>query len=129
MWALSLRRAGKSVLFIHHAGKSGTQRGTSRKEDVLDTVINLRRPPDYTADQGARFEVVYEKTRGFYGPDAAPFEAALVDGKWTTGDIKPADSDEALKALHKSGLSIREISERTGVPRSTISRKLNGGMQ
>jgi hypothetical protein len=35
-WALQLRRAGKSVILIHHAGKSGRQRGTSRKEDVLD---------------------------------------------------------------------------------------------
>jgi AAA domain len=44
-WALQLRRAGKSVILIHHAGKSGRQRGTSRKEDVLDTIISLRRPP------------------------------------------------------------------------------------
>ena len=41
-WALAQRRAGRSVLFVHHAGKSGLQRGTSRKEDVLDTVIALR---------------------------------------------------------------------------------------
>jgi len=43
--------AGKSVFFVHPAGKSGTQRGSSRKEDVLDTVINLRRPPDYSPDR------------------------------------------------------------------------------
>jgi AAA domain len=51
-WALSLRRTGKSVLFVHHAGKAGAQRGTSRKEDVLDTVMVLRRPPDYLPEQG-----------------------------------------------------------------------------
>src|SRR5207253_9614656 len=32
-WALQLRRAGKSVILIHHAGKSGRQRGSSRKEE------------------------------------------------------------------------------------------------
>lgn len=37
-WVLTLRKAGKSVIFIHHAGKGGQQRGTSKKEDVLDTV-------------------------------------------------------------------------------------------
>jgi RecA-family ATPase len=52
-WALGHRRAGRSILFIHHAGKGGQQRGTSRREDVLDTVIGLRRPADYIADQGA----------------------------------------------------------------------------
>jgi len=40
----------RSVLLIHHAGKGGLQRGTSRREDVLDTVITLRRPADYAAD-------------------------------------------------------------------------------
>ena len=40
-WALSLRRAGKSALFIHHGGKSGAQRGTSRKEDVRRNEITV----------------------------------------------------------------------------------------
>ncbi|MBX9704534.1 MAG: helicase RepA family protein, partial [Silvanigrellaceae bacterium] len=40
-WALNQRRQGKSVMFIHHAGKSGSQRGTSKREDTLDTVIAL----------------------------------------------------------------------------------------
>ena len=43
-WLLSLRRRGKGALLIHHAGKGGQQRGTSRREDVLDTVIALRGP-------------------------------------------------------------------------------------
>jgi hypothetical protein len=55
--ALLLRRQGKSVFLLHHDGKGGQQRGTSKKEDVLDTVISLRRPPGYTADQG-HFRVV-----------------------------------------------------------------------
>ena len=66
-WLLSLRRRGVSVLFIHHAGKGGQQRGTSRREDILDTVIALRRPHDYSPKEGARFEVHLEKARGLYG--------------------------------------------------------------
>lgn len=52
-WCLRQRAAGKSVLLIHHAGKGGAQRGTSRKEDVLDSVVSLKRPLDYDASQGA----------------------------------------------------------------------------
>jgi hypothetical protein len=44
-WLLAQRAAGLSVIIVHHAGKGGGQRGTSRKEDVLDTVISLSRPP------------------------------------------------------------------------------------
>jgi hypothetical protein len=44
---LRLRRKGVAVLLVHHAGVNGRQRGTSRREDALDTVIALRRPGDY----------------------------------------------------------------------------------
>ena len=40
-WLLKLRRQGITVLLVHHAGTNGRQRGTSRREDALDTVIAL----------------------------------------------------------------------------------------
>ena len=70
-----LRRRGISVLIVHHAGKGGQQRGTSRREDVLDTSISLRHPADYSPVEGARFEVHLEKARGVHGDAAKPFEA------------------------------------------------------
>jgi putative DNA primase/helicase len=76
-WLLRLRRKGVAVLIIHHAGVNGRQRGTSRREDALDTVIALRRPGDYAPAQGARFEVHIEKARALVGDGGAPFEAAV----------------------------------------------------
>ncbi len=73
------RRRGVSVLIVHHAGKGGEQRGTSRREDVLDTSISLRRPNDYVPTEGARFEVHFEKARGIHEDRAKPFEAKLED--------------------------------------------------
>jgi RecA-family ATPase len=32
-WALARRREGRAVLFVHHEGKNGQQRGSSRRED------------------------------------------------------------------------------------------------
>ncbi len=69
-WLLRLRRRGISVLIVHHAGKTGGQRGTSRREDVLDTSISLRHPSDYAPEQGARFEVHIDKGRGIHGEQA-----------------------------------------------------------
>jgi putative DNA primase/helicase len=66
-WLLRLRRRGVSVLIIHHAGKGGEQRGTSRREDVLDTSLSLRRPSDYQTTQGARFEIHFEKLAASMG--------------------------------------------------------------
>jgi putative DNA primase/helicase len=77
-WLLKLRRRGISVLLIHHAVVNGRQRGTSRREDALDTVIALRRPEDYSPEQGARFEIHFEKLRNrVEGAGAEPFEASL----------------------------------------------------
>jgi lambda repressor-like predicted transcriptional regulator len=126
-WLLRQRAAGKSVLIIHHAGKGGAQRGSSRKEDVLDSVISLVRPTDYDASQGARFEVHFTKSRGFFGADAEPFEARLCDGIWQVGEIVRDDGDATLRRLKDNGMSVRGIADRTGLSKSTVSRRLNGG--
>ena len=128
-WLLAQRAAGRSVLAVHHAGKGGGQRGTSRKEDVLDTVVSLSRPPGCSPSEGARFEVRFTKSRGFWGEDAEPFEARFANGQWTTSEIVSDDSDEALEALRAEGLSLRDIEKRTGVPRSSLSRRLKGEAQ
>lgn len=125
-WALRHRAKGRSVLFIHHAGKGGAQRGTSRREDVLDTVIALRRPTDYTPDKGAVFEIHFEKARGLHGSDCEPFEAALSsrpDGhmQWLTRSVEQC-TRERVVSLHRDGLSQSEIARELDVNRSTVSR-------
>ncbi len=124
-WALGLRRRGISVLFVHHAGKSGQQRGTSAREDVLDTVISLRRPTDYMASDGARFEVHFDKARGVYGDDVRSFEAKLEtrDGHvfWTMKDSDDSAIERVAEAIN-AGLSIRDAAKEAGVSKSTAQR-------
>jgi putative DNA primase/helicase len=91
---------------------------------VLDTVISLSHPPGYKPGEGARFEVRFTKNRGFWGDDAEPFEARFTDGQWSKSEIVSADSDESIAALQAEGLSLRQISERTGVSKSTLARRL-----
>ena len=132
-WLLSLRRAGNSALLIHYAGKGGQQRGTSRREDVMDTVIALKRPHDYRPDEGARFEVHLEKARGLARAQATPFEAALLtlanDGlTWTVKDLETALRDRAM-ALLADGLSVRDVADETGPSKSAVQRlkkRMNG---
>lgn len=127
-WALRHRAAGRSVLFIHHSGKSGAQRGTSRREDVLDSVIGLRRPADYNPKEGARFEVHYEKTRGFHGDEATAFEARLdadANGAqiWTMRDLE-AGHEKRIAELHALGMKPFEIAQEVGISRPTVYRRL-----
>jgi hypothetical protein len=124
-WLLKLRRRGISVLIVHHAGKGGQQRGTSRREDVLDTSISLRHPADYSPVEGARFEVHLEKARGVHGDDARPFEAKLDvrEGRaiWATRELEDANRAR-VQALLDDGLSVRDIADETGISKSTVQR-------
>lgn len=125
-WALKQRAIGRSVLFIHHAGKGGQQRGTSRREDVLDTVISLRRPVDYCPDQGAVFEVHFEKARGIYGDDVKPIEARLTTSEnglitWATRTVE-AGMFERVAQLLSDGLKQHEIVVELSLSKGTVSK-------
>jgi putative DNA primase/helicase len=127
---LKLRRRGVAVLIIHHAGVNGRQRGTRRREDALDTVIALRRPGDYSPEQGARFEVHIEKARALVGDGAAPFEAAVepftTEGgkaaiRWTARDLKPSIFEQAA-ILFQQGKSVRQVKTLLGISHSEAGR-------
>ena len=124
-WALAHRRAGRSLVFVHHAGKGGGQRGTSKREDVLDTVIALRHPQNYRPDQGARFEVHFEKHRGFFGTDAEPFEARYEehDGAaiWTRATIADVEMKRVVEAM-RDGMSLRDAATELGMTKSKVER-------
>src|SRR3712207_7989380 len=51
-WVLRLRRKGGTGLLCDHAGRGEKARGTAKREDVLDTIIHLRRPDDYSVEEG-----------------------------------------------------------------------------
>ena len=124
-WLLDLRRRGISVLLVHHAGKGGAQRGTSRREDILDTVLSLKRPDDYEPSEGARFEVHFEKSRGIFGEEAAPFEARLEtrDGEaiWTMREIEDVKLARA-QVLFAEGSTVRDVAEELGISKSAAGR-------
>ena len=134
-WLLSLRSLGKSVLQIHHAGKSGQQRGTSRREDVLDTVISLKRPRDYIQAEGARIEFHFEKSRAILGDEVKPFEARLESKtnkeglellKWTWKSLEDSTYDSVCR-LANEGLENWEICKELEIHKSTVSRYVQRG--
>ena len=127
-WLLKLRRMGKSVLLVHHSGKTGQQRGTSKREDILDTAIALLHPHDYTPEEGARFEVHFKKNRGFTGDAAAPFQASLITNPngtqaWKIADLANRDRELAIE-LFKQGMTATQIANEIKRHRATVWRWL-----
>ena len=102
-WAKRHRANGVSVVFMHHSGKSGLQRGTSAREDSLDTVIMLKRPVGYTIEQGAVFQIIYEKVRGAAGTDFAPVEVVMSmdegDLSWEVSKLTETTAEQVIRAI------------------------------
>lgn len=133
-WALELRRRGKCVLFVHHAGKSGQQRGTSKKEDLLDVVISLKQPDDYQPEQGANFEIHFEKTRHFAGEDAITFQVQLKehdDGTWEWEMLNARTDPELIEIaqLMSQGKTIAQIVDYTGLSKSQVETRMKKARQ
>jgi len=125
-WLLRHRSAGRAAILIHHDGKTERQRGVSRREDLLDTVMHLRKPGDYRESDGARFVLSYEKHRGFLGKDAEPFEARLAETQggglvWTVTDMEDARTRQVAELL-ADGRTVTEIAKTLGVGRATVDR-------
>lgn len=125
-WALEMRGAGRSVLFIHHSAKGGQQRGTSKREDLLDTVLRLKEPADYRHGEGARFEVHYEKARNLHGEATTPIEAQLAvgpdgRGRWVFRRVEETTFDRVV-SLANEGLSRADIAQELQCNRSTVFR-------
>jgi putative DNA primase/helicase len=120
-WLIHQRNLGRSILLIHHAGKTGVQRGTSRREDVLDTVIHLKRPAGYDPSDGARFEVNFTKSRYFFGSDAEPIEVQLMpNGNWKCSPVNQAMAEQAIQ-MAREGSGIRKIATELSVSPSAVS--------
>jgi hypothetical protein len=125
-WALDLRRRGKSLLFVHHSGRSGNPRGTSKREDLLDTVIALRHSPSYRANEGLQAELHFEKNRHFHGKDAEAFEVEFRAGSdgvclWVTRDLETSGYEKAA-VLFAEGCDALAVKEELDLSRATAFR-------
>jgi KaiC/GvpD/RAD55 family RecA-like ATPase len=123
-WANIIKRTGCAVIFIHHAGKAGTQRGTSGREDMLDTVIKLK-PVSADAADGLNVNVVFEKSRHIAGEKAMssgftligePGKESLTWGFTGPGNVKR----EKIIEMLVEGKTYSDIVETLNVSKKTI---------
>ena len=105
-WILALRHLGVAVLFVHHAGKSGLQRGTSSREDALDNIIQLKKTrvkeissKSYNPE-ATYIDIIFDKARNSNPQLVNPFILEIVsthrgrDIQWQTIERVKDDDDE-----------------------------------
>lgn len=124
-WMLSIRRLGASVILVHHAGKSGAQRGISKREDQLDLVLKLSKIEDRAV---SAFRVDFEKARSLPEKDKAPFVVEMVtrtDGcKVLVYKRVDEDTIAHIAFLTSKKWTQNEIGNHLGISQGAVSKKI-----
>ena len=129
-WLIEKRLQGKSVLFVHHTGKNGKQRGSSAHEDLLDYSILLSPMASNGEEQDTRFTVEHTKLRDHLPHLKQRYEFAIYtkDNKLFF-DVSPAgirisEHAQEMLEMHTNNIPMSEIAEKFKVNKSTVSRTI-----
>lgn len=129
-WLIGKRLQGVSVLMLHHAGKSGGQRGTSAHEDLLDFSLQLTPLPLENEPEKTHFRVDHTKLRDHLPALKAPYVFTI----WSENGVMRFKSEQLVTKfddrianileLQAQGLNQTQIAEKLEVDKGQISRAL-----
>ncbi len=127
-WLIRLRHRGLATVLVHHSGKSGQQRGTSGREDSLDTVIQLTKPAGADAREGCHFELTFTKCRSVTGEEVAPLDVHLQTVgdrlQWHWQPIEESIQKRAIALIAEGVTGTIELAEELGVSKGYASKLL-----
>jgi putative DNA primase/helicase len=124
-WSLKHRARGRTVIFLHHHGRSGKPRGTSGREIVLNTRIKMSRLAELSTETETAFKLEFEKGRSLVGVDMEPLIAFLsTEGgtvAWHSKTV-PASNRERVKELRQLGWAPKDIAKELQLTPSWVSQ-------
>jgi hypothetical protein len=126
-WLLELRRNRIAVIIIAHAGRNGFMRGTSRREDAANWIIQLTAAKNEGEIQnGARFVARFAKNRNATEADCPPIEwhFSLPKGE-TLAHVswKKISTAQIFRELIEDGLTTcKDLAEEMGITKGQVSK-------
>src|SRR5439155_14999303 len=126
-WLLDLRRRKIAVIIVHHAGRSGEMRGTSKREDNVFWIIALDDTKKNAEDKrGARFISRFTKPSRNQQEEIPAYEWLLVTDEASgivTISHKQAQTMDVFLQLIKDGVTqCSDIANEMKVSSATVSR-------
>jgi hypothetical protein len=103
-WLLRLRRAGITVIFIHHAGRNNEMRGSSKREDPASWVLRLDDPRDIDERAGAHFISRFTKWRSKKQPKTYELKYDSVANGEVLVEVKEASPLIVFRTHVENGL-------------------------
>lgn len=123
-WLLKLRRIGVSTILVHHANKTNSQRGTSKREDQMDLILKLT---EIEGRKVSTFRVDFQKARSLRTDDREPFiiERHQRGDQWMlVHSILGEDRLAQVSFLCAEGWKQRDIAVEVGITQGTVSKIL-----
>jgi hypothetical protein len=130
-WLISKKRMGKTVIFVHHTGKNGKQRGSSKHEDALDFSISLKPITEPSKKSALQFTLHWEKLRHLPTSQAPTIKVSMRVLKergvvWKHKVIKGDGSQKSRAVqMRRDGMSNADIARALERNPSTVSRWLS----
>jgi hypothetical protein len=124
-WLLDFQRSRIAVVVVHHAGKNGTMRGSSRREDRASFTVSLADSRERTATKsGARFVASFTKHRyAMAQPETMDWHFSKGEDGSTKIEIEAADTDALVyQAIREGNDSCSFIAEELNVAKGTVSK-------
>jgi putative DNA primase/helicase len=124
------RANNQTVILVHHANKTGDQSGTMQRENIMDTVVEIRKSDLKHYPNGTSIEWNFTKSRSFFGADADPFHLAI-ENQNGAAVFTWARLEEMQRArVLDLSIKIRQpkiIADVTGIPLLLVAKYLNEG--
>jgi len=95
-WLKRLRGDGISTILVHHSNKQNKVFGTSALSRQPNAIMALIRPEEYDQEEGAVFDVKFDKGRQLFAERASTFRCQLTPEGWTI-----EDSPRSVKGVKK----------------------------
>ena len=126
-WLLQFRRHKIAVIVVHHAGRNGEARGTSKREDAAFWVIALDDAKKHTDDKtGARFISRFTKPSRNMQEEVPAYEwhiTTAADGGAVHVTCKLAQSLDVFRRLIEDGVTeCTHLAEELKVSKGTVAK-------
>ena len=132
-WLLQFRHHKIAVIMVHHAGRNGQARGTSKREDAAFWVMALDDARKHSDDKtGARFVSRFTKPSRNTQKEVPDYEWHITTDAETgkvNFDYESAQSLDVFRKLIEDGVTdCTQLSEELGVSKGTVSKWAKKGM-
>lgn len=126
-WAMGHRWRGRSIIFLHHEGRNSKPRGTSKREDTLDTAIGLKlRQEGWDENTKAtEYDLTFTKPRYMTPAQAKPriLQMTIEAGKLLWSSKSHAkDNRERVAELMEQGFKGVDIARELGITKGRVSQ-------